>query len=120
MADPASGLCAAVRFGVSWCARGGWTSSGLCFPVEAIKYGKGRCDCALEQHPFGPDARQHAHAHEHPEEMTSEIFSGYGTRDRAVRLTCLDAIEEERLDTVEHARDDLLKLRVVRRHFEGR
>ena len=92
----------------------------LVLPSFTVKDSKCWSDGALEQCPFRPDPRQYAHTHEHAKEMMGEIMCRYGRRDRAVRLTCLDAFKEKPLNAAKYRGDDLLELRIVGRNFQSR
>jgi len=88
------------------------------FSSVSIKQRERRRDDAFEERPFRADPRQNTYSHEHGQEMMSQILRRYRARNRAPRLTCLDALQEELLDATKYAGDDLLELRVMGRNLE--
>ena len=58
--------------------------------------------------------------HQHAQQMMGEVFRRQRPCDRAVGLAGLDATEKEHLDADENAGDDLLEIRIMRRHVERR
>lgn len=85
-----------------------------------VKERQRRRDSAFQKRSLRPDARQNTHSHQHAEEMKGEIFWRYRSGNRPVSLALRDAFKKKSLDPSEHAHNNLLKLRVVGCHFEGR